>query len=126
MGKKYVVVALDFIAVVNLYKSTSSRETLRLSGKHQTPREQTLSVYYYLISTLKLEESTITMEICPVTSILELFECAMRFRSTFKYATADLTGISKSSSIKKARLFESKLLCSNILKRVELLFVLQD
>ena len=30
--------------------STSSRETLRLSGKHQTPREQTLSVTILLFN----------------------------------------------------------------------------
>ena len=32
------------------------------------------------------------------------FECALRFKSTFKYARLDFTSISKSSSIRKARL----------------------
>ena len=42
------------------------------------------------------------------TSTLEIFQVLVvwkkRFRSTFKYATSDFTGISKCSSIKKARL----------------------
>ena len=39
------------------------------------------------MSILKLEERTSTLEIFPGTSIstLEIFECTLRFRSTFKY-----------------------------------------
>ena len=36
------------------------------------------------------------------TSTLEIFQCTLTFRSAFNYATFDFTGISKSSSIKKA------------------------
>ena len=48
------------------------------------------------MSTLKQEESCSTLEINPGTSTLEIFECALRFRSTFKYATSDFTSISQS------------------------------
>ena len=51
-------------------------------------------------------QSTSTLEIFPGVSTLEIFECALRFRSSFKYATSDFTGISESSSIKKAGLFK--------------------
>ena len=47
----------------------------------------------------KTGESTCTLEIFPSTSTWK-----MRFRSTFKYATSDFTGISKTTSIKKARM----------------------
>ena len=46
-----------------------------------------------------MEESTSTLKIFPLC----IFECILIIRSTFKYATSDFTGISKSSSIKKAR-----------------------
>ena len=58
----------------------------------------------FMLCTLKLEESTSTLEIFPGTSTLEIFECTLRLRSAFKYSTSDFTGISESSSIKKARL----------------------
>ena len=51
----------------------------------------------------------------------------MRFRSTFKYATSDFTGISKSSSIKKARLqlaFSKALGLGNAGKVLSLVFEL--
>ena len=67
------------------------------------------------MSTLKLEESTGTLEIFLSTNTLEIFRgqvlSKMRFRSTFKYATSDFTGISKPSSIRKGHLrFISKAL----------------
>ena len=51
----------------------------------------------------------------------------MRFRSTFKYATSDFTGISKSSSIKKGRLrlaFSKALAHGNAGKALSLVFEL--
>ena len=36
---------------------------------------------------------------------MEIVQCTLRFRSTLKYATSDFTSISKSPSIKKARLW---------------------
>ena len=59
---------------------------------------------YYLMSTLKLKESTSTLEIFPGTSTFKIFEWTLRLRNTFKYATSDFAAISKSSSITKARL----------------------
>ena len=47
------------------------------------------------MNTLQLEEST---------STLKIFKCTLRFRSTLKYATSDLPGISKSSSLNNTRL----------------------
>ena len=75
----------------------------------------------YLMSTLKLEESTSTFELFPGTSTLE-----NEIKSTFKYATSDFTDISKSSSIKKIRrlAFEKALGLGNAGKVLSLVFEL--
>ena len=56
---------------------------------------------------LKLEENTSALEIFPGSSTFKIFEWTLRFRSTFKYATSDFTGISKASS----KIFKSRQSC---------------
>ena len=72
--------------------------------------------------TLKLGESTSTWKYFQVLILWK-----MRFRSTFKYTTSDFTGISKSSSVEKARLrlaFSKALGLGNAGKVLSLVFEL--
>ena len=52
----------------------------------------------HLWSFVPFRQDPPTLEVFPGTNNLETFECTLRFRSAFNYATLDFTGISQSSS----------------------------
>ena len=83
---------------INIWKMGGVSILLKLINNSWTQNKRNC----YWMSTLEIFPSTSTWKY-----FLVLVLWKIRFRSTFKYATSDFTGISESSSIKKARLFKS-------------------